>query len=223
MWLLPLGVAAVAHPFASADLEIEVASTFRTALEASAGLSLLYAVARATNSTLNAITLEKEQQTYEALQSTMLSTTDIVGGKLLAGVWPLLRELAMMTPFAVMLGLLSQNLTLALAFLLLISTSSALLATLALICSYQASSSKNASTRCSFWVSVALLCAPIVASLTGLHGISELSPLGALQGLYRTESLSGSGLGVYLGAWAAAQAGLWLYACSLERRARRVQ
>jgi hypothetical protein len=64
----------------------------------------LMAPFRSLAGTFSAFTGEREARTLDSLLGTRLSATEIAEGKLWTGVWPLLRELALLAPLVLVMG-----------------------------------------------------------------------------------------------------------------------
>ena len=125
-------------------------------IQVSVGVStfftLLHGISKATHGTLNGICLEKEQKTYESLQSTLLSPQEIVGGKLLTGLWPTARDLAVTFPFALLMGLAGHQARAVLGCYAVITATSLVLGCIGLVCSYRAASIQIATQQSTLWV-----------------------------------------------------------------------
>lgn len=65
---------------------------------------LMVAIGLAISNTSALVTNEREKKTFESLQSTMMSSSEIVNGRLLSGLWPVFRELLIVSPLALVLG-----------------------------------------------------------------------------------------------------------------------
>lgn len=70
-------------------------------------LGILYVTMKAASATAGAISLEKEQKTYECLLATRLRSDEVLAGKLAASLWPVCRELLAAAPLALALGIIS--------------------------------------------------------------------------------------------------------------------
>lgn len=145
-------------------------------------LGVLYITMRSASATAGAISLEREQKTYECLLATRLRSDEIVAGKLAASLWPVGRELMAAAPIAFGLGILSGN-----------ALQSVLLVVLALMCvgmfgllgtwaSYNSSSSQQASRLAMFLAFSFILLGPLMDFLFyGLFlGGGEFVPLATL-------------------------------------------
>lgn len=79
IWLVPLGLISL---FSLENLlrnPDEVRWVFQISLKISAFFMLLHCVSKSVHGTINGISLEKEQKTYESLQATLLTPAEIVG------------------------------------------------------------------------------------------------------------------------------------------------
>ena len=81
-----------------------LAQMWLTALTFSYFIVMLVAIAIALNGTSSLVTGEREKKTFESLQATMLSPHEIVSGRLLTGLWPVMRELLIVAPLGLALG-----------------------------------------------------------------------------------------------------------------------
>lgn len=71
-------------------------------------IQFFYLLIASTNGTLYAFTREREQKTYDSLMSTLLSPREIMNGKLIVGLYPVLKTLLMYSPLFVLIGLFSE-------------------------------------------------------------------------------------------------------------------
>ena len=178
----------------------------------SAFLLVLYTVTRALNGTFSAISLEKEQKTYDSLLSTLLTSSDVVGGKLAAGLWPIVRELLVVSPLGVALGALAGYPLQALLFMGLCGCCALLFGMIGLWASYSSPTSPLANRKGTGLTAALLIGGPLVDWF--LHVISyrsgadfqpvftALSPLAAASSISNGSPLWMATFLLYLGvAW----------------------
>lgn len=128
----------------------------------SAFLLVLYSVTRALNGTFSAISLEKEQKTYDSLLSTLLTPSDVVAGKLAAGLWPIVRELLITAPLGVTLGVVAGYPTQALLFVALTLVCAVFFGVLGLWASYSSPTSPLANRKASGIAAFLMIGGPVV-------------------------------------------------------------
>lgn len=188
------------------------------ALSFSHFIVLLVAIGIAINGTSSLVTGEREKKTFESLQSTMLSPTEIVNGRLLSGLWPVLRELTIVAPLALLLGLIASEGFKALLCVSLLYSTVAFYGMVGLWCSYVNKSTQN-SNRMATGVAASLLVGiPVAALLSGAHFLLSMHPV------YASWQLSAGWAPVFLvtAFHFCCAALLWLDALRRERSAVRI-
>lgn len=85
----------------------DLTSILRGCFIFSTGVQFFYILSSAASGTLHAFTREKEQKTYDSLVSTLMSPADIVYGKLVVGLYPVMKTLLLFSPLFILIGLLS--------------------------------------------------------------------------------------------------------------------
>jgi len=128
----------------------------------SAFLFVLYTGTRALNGTFSAISLEKEQKTYDSLLSTLLTPNDVVAGKLAAGLWPVVRELLLVAPLGLALGTVAGFPLKALLFTALCLVSALLFGLLGLWSSYSSPTSPLANRKSTGCAAALLIGGPVL-------------------------------------------------------------
>ena len=155
------------------------------ALSCSHLIVLTVAIGISLNATSNLVTGEREKKTFESLQSTMLSPTEIVNGRLLSGLWPVLRELTIVTPLVLALGLTSDlalGLSLGFAFkallcVLLLYSSVFFYGMVGLWSSYASKTTQFANRLASGIAASLFVGLPVVAGLSGTWDLMRLHPV----------------------------------------------
>ncbi len=184
--LLVLGPLAVTMFFTAGDLIQSPGTWVHKWLGGVVGftafLGVLYVTMRAASATAGAISLEKEQKTYECLLATRLRSDEVLAGKLAASLWPVGRELLAAAPLAFGLGLLSGHALQSVILMLLAFTCLGMFGLLGTWASYIASSSQQASRLSMFLALGFILIGPMLDFLLyGLVGAGEhYVPLGTL-------------------------------------------
>lgn len=190
-----------------------------TALTLSYYVVSLVAIGLALSSTSSLVTGEREKKTFESLQATMLSPTEIVNGRLMCGLYPVLRELLIVTPLGIVLGTLAGfGLNSFLCASLLYSTV-AFYGMVGLWSSYVSKSSQNSNRLASGAAGSLLVGIPLLSLLMGNDFLLHLHPV------FATGYLSSEGWGPVVLVTAfhfTAAALLWLDALRRERSAVRV-
>ena len=180
VWLLPLGLITL---FCMETLlkrpGEELLWILQRSLDISAFLMLLHCISKAAHGTLNGISLEKEQKTYESLQATLLSPREIVTGKLLSGFLPTWRDLAVTFPLALLMGIACGRPGMAVTYYAVILATSLVLAALGLASSYTAISTQAATHKSTLGVAGLMFAAPLLSMLFRTD-LWALSPLGAM-------------------------------------------
>lgn len=226
LWLIPLGILLVFNLEQLFRAPSSIGWITGLSLGISSVFMLLHVISKATHGTLNGICLEKEQKTYESLQSTLLNPREIVGGKLLTGLWPTLRDLAVTLPGVLLLSLVSHQTTMVLGSYSVMLFTAVVLGCVGLVCSYKAQSTHAATQQSTLWVSCLLFAGPLLAALVKRGAPCLFSPFGAYAGLMSPDfkdacwHLNPLPYLVFCGALLA---GLWEYLVVLERQARRVK
>lgn len=185
--LLVLGPLAVTMFFTAADLIYSPSQWVTKWLGGVVGftafLGILYVTVRAASATAGAISLEKEQKTYECLLATRLRSEEVLSGKLAASLWPVCRELLAAAPLAFGLGILSGHVVQSVLMMGLALLCVAVFGLLGTWASYLASSSQQASRLAMFLALGFILIGPmldfLVYGLLGGAGSSYI-PLGTL-------------------------------------------
>lgn len=125
-------------------------------------LGILYVTVRAAGAAAGAISLEKEQKTYECLLATRLRSDEVLSGKLSAALWPVARELMAASLLAFAMGLISGHALQSVLLLGLAFSCVTLFGLLGLWASYTASSSQEASRLSTFLAVAFLLLGPLL-------------------------------------------------------------
>ncbi len=184
---LVLGPLAVTMFFTAGELLVSPETWVHTWLGSVVGftafLGILYVTMRAVSATAGAISLEKEQKTYECLLATRLRSEEVLAGKLAAHLWPITRELMAAAPIAVGLGILSGHALQSVLFVCLAVTCLSLFGLLGTWASYTSISSQQASRKAMFLALGFVLMGPMIDFLLyGLigSGASYYIPLATL-------------------------------------------
>lgn len=169
-------------------------------LNFSAVLMVLYVTSRALNGTFSAITLEREQKTYDTLVSTNLSGSELLCGKAASGLWPVVRELCLVAPLALGLGALAGYPVEAVAYLALCLACLGFFGATGLAMSYASSSTQHATRRGTALAGFFMLGGPMLDWF--LYGLTRgetftpmatyLSPLAAAISVPSSELWAGS-------------------------------
>jgi len=138
---------------------------------------LMVAIGIAINGTTSLVTGEREKKTFESLQSTMMSPTEIVNGRVLAGLWPVLRELTIVSPLALLLGLISGFAFKALLCVCLLYSTVLFYGMVGLWSSYFSKSTQNANRLATGIAASLVVGIPVVASLTSNWELMRLHPV----------------------------------------------
>lgn len=148
---------------------------------------LLVAIGIALNGTSSLVTGEREKKTFESLQSTMLSANEILNGRLMSGLWPVLRELLIVSPLALVLGTAAGFGFKSLLCLSLLFSTVAFYGMVGLWSSYCSKNTKN-SNRLACGVAGSLLIGiPVLAALAQSEFLLKLHPVFA--SMYLAEGL----------------------------------
>ncbi len=170
---LVLGPLAVTMFFTAGELLVNPEKWVYTWLGSVVGftafLGILYLTMRAVSATAGAISLEKEQKTYECLLATRLRSDEVLAGKLAAHLWPITRELMAAAPIALGLGILSGHALQSVLFVCLAVTCVSLFGLLGTWASYTSISSQQASRKAMFLALGFVLMGPMVDFL--LYGL----------------------------------------------------
>lgn len=188
------------------------------ALTISHFLVLLAAIGLSLHGTSAQVTGEREKKTYESLQSTMMSATEIVNGRLASGLWPVLRELLIVSPLALVLGTLAGVGVKAILCIALLFSTVAFYGMVGLWSSYCCKNTQNAHRMASGVAGSLLILTPLAAALTSNYSLLLLHPV------YASGSLSQGATPVLLvtAFHFCAASLLWLDALRRERSAVRV-
>lgn len=198
-------------------------------LSFSAFLLVLYFTGRALNGTFNVITAEKEQKTFDTLVATRITPSELVVGKLASGLWPVLRELAVVAPLGIALGLVAGYPGPSLVFVLLCLSSAFFFSLIGLLTSYSCSSTQRASRRSTALASFFLIGGPMVDwflyGLVGLGGRGgEFTPVAMyLSPLAAAASITSHGAALWVGTmalYALGSAVLWTVLLRMAQQAR---
>ncbi len=154
-----------------------LASNWLGALTFSYFIVLMVAIGISLNSTSSLVTGEREKKTFESLQSTMLSATEIVNGRLLSGLWPVMRELMIVSPLALFLGSVAGFGGQALLCLGLLYSSVAFYGMVGLWSSYRNKSTQNANRLATGVAASLLVGAPVLSALMGSDFLLKLHPV----------------------------------------------
>lgn len=190
-----------------------------TALAFSYFLVLVAAIHLALNSTSASVTTEREKKTFESLQSTMLSAAEIVAGRMTTGLYPLFRELAILSPVVIGLGLLAGRAGTALSCLGLLASTALAYGAVGLWSSYRSRSTALAN-RMAVGIAGLMLIGPVL-----LWGLTDSPQTMLLHPAYAAVLVDREGLLPVLLVTAfhiCATAWLWLDCWRMERSAVRV-
>ena len=138
---------------------------------------LLATIGIATHSTSSLVTGEREKKTYESLHSTMMTSTEILNGRLMCGLWPVLRELVIVTPLALGLGALAGYGFKAFLCLLLLFSTVAFYGMVGLWSSYASKNTTQANRLAGGVCGSLLVGIPIVSLLSGNSDLLRLHPV----------------------------------------------
>jgi|EP01012_Entosiphon_sulcatum_P066898 hypothetical protein len=154
-----------------------LASKWIGALSLSHFLVLMVAIGLSLQGTSSLVTAEREKKTLESLQSTMMSPTEIVNGRLASGLYPVLRELLIVSPLALCLGAVAGfGLKTLLCIALLFSTV-AFYGMVGLWCSYLCKNTQHANRMASGVAGSLLILVPLAAKLSGEDSLMMLHPV----------------------------------------------
>jgi len=138
---------------------------------------LLMAIGLATHGTSSLVTGEREKKTYESLHSTMLTSTEILNGRLMCGLWPVLRELLIVSPLALALGTLSGFGFKSLLCVLLLFSTVAFYGMVGLWSSYASKNTTHANRLAGGVIGSLVVGLPILSGLSGQEDLLRLHPL----------------------------------------------
>ena len=138
---------------------------------------LTVAIGIALNGTCNLVTGEREKKTFESLQSTMLSATEIVNGRLMSGLWPVLRELTIVSPLVLFLGLVSGFAFKADLCVSLLYSTVFFYGMVGLWSSYFSKSTQNANRMATGIAASLVIGLPVLAGLSGFWDLMRLHPI----------------------------------------------
>lgn len=147
------------------------------ALTVSHFLVLLVAIGLSLHGTSSQVTAEREKKTFESLQSTMLSASEIVNGRLASGLWPVLRELLIVSPLALVLGAIAGFGFKALLCIALLFSTVAFYGMVGLWSSYCCKSTQNAHRLASGVAGSLLVLIPLASALTESKMLLLLHPV----------------------------------------------
>lgn len=190
------------------------------ALTLSYYVGTMVAIGLALNSTSSLVTGEREKKTYDSLQSTMLSATEILSGRLLTGLYPVVRELLIVTPLGLALGTLAGFGVNSFLCIALLYSTVAFYGMVGLWSSYASKSTQNANRLATGVAGSLLIGIPILSMFMGGNEfLLHLHPI------FATGYLSSEGWGPVVLVTAFHFTGaalLWLDALRRERSAVRV-
>lgn len=147
------------------------------ALTLSHFIVLLVSIGIAINGTSSLVTGEREKKTFESLQSTMLTPTEIVNGRLMSGLWPVLRELCIVAPLALLLGVIASEGFKALLCVALLFSTVAFYGMVGLWSSYCNKSTQNSNRMATGIAASLLVGTPVVAWLSGAGFLVSFHPV----------------------------------------------
>ena len=188
------------------------------ALTISHFLVLLVAIGLSLHGTSSQVTGEREKKTFESLQSTMMSATEIVNGRLASGLWPVLRELLIVSPLALLLGAVAGFGMKALLCIALLFSTVAFYGMVGLWSSYCCKNTQNAHRMAAGVAGSLLILTPLAAALTSNESLLMLHPV------YASGALAQGAMPVLLvtAFHFCAASLLWLDALRRERSAVRI-
>lgn len=147
------------------------------ALTISHFLVLLVAIGLSLHGTSAQVTGEREKKTFESLQSTMMSATEIVNGRLASGLWPVLRELLIVSPLALFLGTIAGFGIKSLLCIALLFSTVAFYGMVGLWSSYCCKNTQNAHRMAAGVAGSLLVLTPLAAALTSNESLLLLHPV----------------------------------------------
>ncbi|MBI3925072.1 MAG: hypothetical protein HY319_05990 [Armatimonadetes bacterium] len=148
----------------TSDLRTWDRDVLAPALAFSGFMLVIYFTFKALGSTLGAVSVEKEQRTYDPLLGTLLGPREVVAGKLASALWPVFRELAGVAPAALVLGSLAGAPVETASFVLLCGASVLFFGLLGLWASFAANSTRRASRVATTLAALCILGGPMVDS-----------------------------------------------------------
>jgi len=154
-----------------------LAQMWMTALTFSYFIVLLVAIAIALNGTSSLVTGEREKKTFESLQATMLTPSEIVGGRLLTGLWPVMRELLIVAPLGLALGTLAGFGFQALMGVLLLFSTIGFYGAVGLWCSYCSKNTQFANRMASGLAGSLLVGVPLFSMLFDQEALLRFHPV----------------------------------------------
>ncbi|MBS2035407.1 hypothetical protein JST97_10485 [bacterium] len=154
-----------------------LASRWVGALTLSHFLVLMVAIGLSLHGTCSLVTAEREKKTLESLQSTMMSPTEIVNGRLASGLYPVLRELMIVSPLALMLGAMAGFGLKALLCIALLFSSVAFYGMVGLWSSYMCKNTQHANRMASGVAGSLLILVPMASQLSGESSFLMLHPV----------------------------------------------
>ena len=154
-----------------------LAQSWLGALTLSHFLVLMVAIGLSLHGTSAQVTAEREKKTFESLQSTMMSATEIVNGRLASGLWPVLRELLIVAPLALVLGAVAGWGFKALLCIALLFSTVAFYGMVGLWSSYCCKSTQNAHRLACGVAGSLLILTPLASALTDTTLPMQLHPL----------------------------------------------
>ncbi|MFN8606750.1 MAG: hypothetical protein U0931_04420 [Vulcanimicrobiota bacterium] len=155
----------------------ELADKWIGALTLSHFLVLMVAIGLSVHGTCSLVTAEREKKTLESLQSTMLSASEIVNGRLASGLYPVLRELFIVSPLALFLGALAGFGLKSLLCIALLFSSVAFYGMVGLWCSYLCKNTQYANRMASGVAGSLLILVPMASKLSGKGWMLLLHPV----------------------------------------------
>ena len=148
-----------------------------TALTLSYYVVSLVSIGLAISSTSALVTGEREKKTFESLQATMLSSEEIVNGRLMCGLYPVMRELVIVTPVGLVLGGLAGFGGKAVLCASLLYSTVAFYGMVGLWSSYVSKSSQHANRLASGLAGSILVGLPLLSMLAGETFLLRLHPI----------------------------------------------
>ena len=137
----------------------------------------IFVVARSLNGTFGAFSQEYEKQTLDSMLGSRLSADEILIGKLAAGIWPVWREWAVVSPFILAFGQILGHPVLALAMVLFCFGMALFLGVLGLWASAGATSSAQANRKASMTTLLIFFGGPLVSLALSIVTNSSGCPL----------------------------------------------